>query len=112
CSRCGMLISEPLYAAAYSAPGVEARVFDDIGCLRVAARAETGPLRFWFHDAADRGWIDGAGATFVTSSEIRSPMGGGLIAFRDSIAAERSAAVYHGHVIRSVSDLLVKEGRP
>jgi copper chaperone NosL len=111
CSRCGMLISEPLYAAAYRAPGGEARVFDDIGCLRDAARAETGPLRFWFHDAADRGWIDGAGATFVTSSEIRSPMGGGLIAFRDAAAAQRSAAIYHGHVIRSVSDLLVKEGR-
>lgn len=110
CSRCGMLISEPLYAAAYRAPGSDARVFDDIGCLRDAARAESGPLRFWFHDAADRAWIDGAGATFVASSEIRSPMGGGLIAFRDPAAAERSAAVTHGRVIRSVSDLLAKEG--
>jgi nitrous oxide reductase accessory protein NosL len=85
-------------------------VFDDIGCLRDAARAESGPLRFWFHDAADRAWIDGAGATVVASTEIRSPMGGGLIAFRDQAAAERSAAVTHGQVIRSVSDLLVKEG--
>ena len=38
CSHCGMLISEPLYAAAYQAPGTDARVFDDIGCLRDAAR--------------------------------------------------------------------------
>ena len=43
CSHCGMLISEPLYAAAYQAPGAAARVFDDIGCLRDAARA--APIR-------------------------------------------------------------------
>jgi copper chaperone NosL len=110
CSRCGMLISEPVYAAAYKAPGADARVFDDIGCLRSAARGEAGTLRFWFHDAGDRGWIDGAGATFVASPEIRSPMGGGLLAFRNPAAAERSAAIYHGRVLRSISDLVAKEG--
>ena len=110
CSRCGMLISEPLYAAAYKTPGADARVFDDIGCLRDAARAETGTLRLWVHDAGDRGWLDGADATFVASSAIRSPMGGGLIAFRDPAAAEPSAALHHGRVIRSVADLLAKEG--
>ena len=33
CSHCGMLVSEEVYAAAYSVPGAEPRVFDDIGCL-------------------------------------------------------------------------------
>ena len=37
CAHCGMLISEPVFAAAYRAPGSEARVFDDIGCLLAAA---------------------------------------------------------------------------
>ena len=110
CSHCGMLISEPLYAAAYQAPGGAARVFDDIGCLRDAARTETPGLRFWFHDADDQGWIEGAGAVFVASSEIRTPMGGGLMAYRDPAAAERSAVRYHGRIIRSMSDLLTKEG--
>src|SRR5688500_12526588 len=41
CSHCGMLISEPLYAAAYQTPRAEARVFDDIQCLREAARTES-----------------------------------------------------------------------
>jgi len=112
CSHCGMLISEPLYAAAYQAPRAAARVFDDIGCLRDAARAEAPGLRFWFHDADDQGWIEGAGAVFVTSAEIRTPMGGGLIAYRDPAAAERSAVKHHGRVIRSISDLLTKEGGP
>lgn len=110
CSLCGMLISEPVYAAAYRARGADARVFDDIGCLRKAARAESGTLRFWFHDGGDREWMDGADATFVASSEIRSPMGGGLLAFRDPAAAEGSAARRHGRVIRSVADLLAKGG--
>jgi copper chaperone NosL len=106
CSHCGMLISEPLYAAAYQAPGAEARVFDDIECLRQAARTEPAPLTFWFHDADDKQWIDGAAAMFVASPEIRSPMGGGLIAYRDRAAADRAAEQNRGRVIHSISDLL------
>ena len=110
CSHCGMLISEPLYAAGYQAPGAAARVFDDIGCLRDAARGEAPGLRFWFHDADDRAWIEGAEAVFVASSEIRTPMGGGLIAYRDPAAAERSAVTHHGRIFRSIPELLAKEG--
>lgn len=106
CFHCGMLISEPLYAAAYRAQGSDARVFDDIGCLRNAARGESGPLTFWFHDAGDEAWIDGRVAVFVTSPEIRTPMGGGLIAYRDRAAAGRAAGVRHGRVIDSVADML------
>ena len=106
CDHCGMLISELAYAAAYRADGAEARVFDDIGCLRTAARGETGPLTFWFHDAGDREWIEGAAATFVASPEIPSPMGGGLLAYRDRADAERAAADRHGRVINSVADLM------
>jgi copper chaperone NosL len=110
CSHCGMLISEPLYAAAYQVPGVPARVFDDIGCLRDAARAEAGDgRRFWFHDGSHGGWIEGPDAIFVASPEIRTPMGGGLIAYRDRAAAERSAQATHGRVVRSIADLLSKE---
>ncbi len=101
-----MLISELVYAAAYQAAGAEARVFDDIGCLRNAARKETGPLTAWFHDADTREWIEGTAAVFVTSPEIRSPMGGGLIAYRDRTAAERAAEARHGRVIHTVADML------
>src|SRR5215204_3815382 len=46
CSHCGMLISEPLYAAAFQVTGAEARVFDDIGCLRKALGTAAGPVTF------------------------------------------------------------------
>ena len=110
CSHCGMLISEPLYAAAYQVAGADARVFDDIGCLRDAARAERRPLTFWFHDANDEAWIDGTVAVFVASPEIRTPMGGGLLAYRDQAAAEHAAATRHGRLIHSISDLLSAKG--
>jgi copper chaperone NosL len=109
CSHCGMLISEPIYAAAYRATGSVARVFDDIGCLRNAARAEAGSVVYWFHDAVDGEWMDGPQASFVTSPDIRTPMGGGLIAYRHASAAEHWAARHRGRVVRSVAELLTKE---
>jgi hypothetical protein len=106
-----MLISEPIYSAAYRVAGQEARVFDDIGCLRAAVRGEQkgAPSQLWFHDASDGTWIDGREAVLVTGAEIRSPMGGGLVAHRDRDAAEAAAARYHGRIV-SLAELLSKEG--
>ena len=126
CSHCGMLISEPVYAAAYRAPDSDPRVFDDIRCLLEAARKEprAGTLRFWFRDAASalpqggslaatgrpRGeggeeWIPGD-AAFVSSPTLRTPMGGGLIAYRDRTAAREGAARHRGSVVDSLDELL------
>ncbi len=111
CSHCGMLISDLTYAAGYQADGAESRAFDDIGCLIAAARKEgSTPRRFWFHDATGRGWIEGDAATFVASSEIRSPMGGGILAYGSASAAAEAAVRYHGKVVRSVHDLMNREG--
>ena len=111
CAHCTMLISEPRYAAAYEAPGAEAKVFDDIACLLQAAGAETATgLRFWFHDGNDGQWIEGEAATFVASPEFRTPMGGGMMAYRDPAAAAQAAGRYRGEVIGSLPDLLTREG--
>jgi nitrous oxide reductase accessory protein NosL len=109
CSHCGMLISETLYAAAYQTPGADARVFDDIGCLRDAARGERSALRIWVHDASDGRWMNGFEAVLVTAPSIRTPMGGGMIAYRDPAAADRAATRHDGRVIRSIDDILRKE---
>jgi copper chaperone NosL len=108
CAHCAMLISEPMYAAAYRAPNADARVFDDIACMLDAARREqdTGRLRFWFHDASTSQWIDGGAATFVSSASLKTPMNGGFVAYRDEAAAVRAANAQQGTVIRTVGDLL------
>jgi nitrous oxide reductase accessory protein NosL len=106
CSHCGMLVSELVYAAAYQVAGADARVFDDLGCLRKAARGERTDLRVWVHDATTGAWIDGRAATFVSSAEIRTPMGGGILAYRDPADADRAARKFRGRIIRSLSSLL------
>ena len=108
CAHCGMLISEPTFAAAYRAPHGDARVFDDIACLLEAASHEQdrSGLRFWFHDAASSQWIDGGIATFVKSASMKTPMGGGIVAYGDQAAATKAAAEKQGRLIRTIGDLL------
>ena len=111
CSHCGMLISERLYAAAYRVAGSEGRVFDDIGCLIAAARRErAAATRFWFHDGGDGTRIDGEAAVFVASRNIKTPMGGGILAYRGEAAAAAAASHYRGEVVRSLPDLLNRTG--
>jgi nitrous oxide reductase accessory protein NosL len=103
-----MLISEPMFAAAYKTPQADARVFDDIGCLLEAASHEQDKsgLRFWFHEAATSRWIDGGIATFVESASMRTPMGGGIVAYGDHAAAAKAATEKHGRLIRTIGELL------
>jgi copper chaperone NosL len=107
CAHCGMLISETMFAAAFKAAGAEPKVFDDIGCLLNAAKreADQNSLRFWFHDAATGEWIAGTDATFVRSDQLRTPMNGGFVAYRDSGAAALGAAEHQGHVIANLAAL-------
>lgn len=111
CSHCSMLVSEPRYAAAYRVDGAEARVFDDIGCLLDALGKDTqAPARFWFMDATDAKWIDGDAATFVRSEGIRTPMNGGITAYRDTAAAKSAAARHSGSVVGSFGALRMEKG--
>jgi copper chaperone NosL len=114
CAHCGMLISEPVYAAAYRTPQSESLVFDDIGCLLKAAAQEprADALRFWFHDAATAVWIDGTDAVFVSSLALRTPMGGGLVAYRDPAAAGEAARFQQGSVVPSLQELLNRRSTP
>ena len=110
-----MLVSEVAYAAAYEAQGAGARVFDDIGCMLEAMRREGlhsggSGLRIWFRDAGDGNWIEEGSAVFVLSSEIRTPMGGGIVAYRDGARAGQVAAKHQGRVIRTVPDLMTMKG--
>ena len=115
CSHCTMLVSEVAYAAAYEAPGAGPRIFDDIGCMLEAMRrdglhTDASGLRVWFHDAEDGKWIEDGSPVFVVSSEIRTPMGGGIVAYRDGARAGQVAAKHQGRVIRTVPDLMTMKG--
>jgi copper chaperone NosL len=110
CGHCRMLVSEPQYAAAYRARGAEALVFDDIQCLLDAARKEPGPVRFWFRDAAGDSWIEGADTVFVRSNSLRTPMSGGIAAYRTRRAAEQAAKRDRGRIVLSFEELRAAAG--
>lgn len=112
CAHCGMLVSEPAFAAAYRAPAGAARVFDDIDCLLEATKTATDPhrLQFWFHDVRDGRWMTGDEAIFVKAADPRTPMGGGLTAYRDADGAERAAERHRGRVLGRLSDVMRSGG--
>jgi len=113
CAHCGMLVSEPAFAAAYRREGADARIFDDIRCLLNDMKDEANPrgLRFWFHDAASGAWIASEEAVFVKSARFRTPMSGGIVAYRGRSAGERAASENDGVLIGNVEELLKQRQR-
>jgi copper chaperone NosL len=107
CDHCMMLISDPLFAAAFRGGGREA-VFDDIGCMlvEVAAGAETQASTIWVHDYQSGRWLDAADAVFVRSAQISTPMASGIVATRERATAVELATRTDGEVIDSLADLL------
>ena len=84
CVQCGMIISEPRYAAAYLSVDGEPRIFDDLGELCLYHRDHQEKMAtVWAHDFHSEAWIDAEAATFVMSENIHTPMSFGIVAFRD-----------------------------
>ncbi len=111
CSHCGMLISEPVYAAAYQTAGGEPRVFDDIGCMLDALRRDSAsPADVWLQNAVGGGWLTSREAVFVASPQLRTPMNGGVLAYATAAAAEKAAAAHGGEVVRSLQELMTRKG--
>lgn len=111
CSYCSMLVSEPAYAAAYRPVDGEPWVFDDIGCMLKALRHDKAAIvDVWVQDAAGGGWLDAGSATFVVTKDVRTPMGGGVLAYADAVAAHAAAAAHRGEVVASFEDLKSRRG--
>lgn len=96
CARCGMILSEPRFAAALRLRepdgGTSVRVFDDLGeaFLELAGPGAPAPVEVWVHDAVTEKWIEGRRAFYVRG-EIRTPMGLGVEAHAVRATAQRRA---------------------
>jgi copper chaperone NosL len=101
CHRCSMLVSEPAFAAAALPAGATAaRVFDDAACLFAWAAEEPGggEARVWFQDTLGGGWLEAADAVLAVVPGGLTPMGSGVVAFRDGAEARRFAEMRGGEV--------------
>ena len=84
CAHCGMLVSDPAWAAQRHTAGGEVLHYDDPGCLLAAvADANAGDgaadrAAYYQHHTADR-WLRGDEVEFAQTND--SPMGYGLAAY-------------------------------
>jgi copper chaperone NosL len=91
CDACGMIISDPRYAAGARSAAAAFR-FDDIGCFaqHSGAAAAAGQTAGYVHDAGTHEWVDAQAAAFVRSPAIRTPMGFGIAAYASAESARRA----------------------
>jgi len=107
CERCGMIISEEKYAAAYWTEGGEARRFDDIGgMLAYNSELSEDVASYWVHDFANGEWIRAEGAYYVLTSDLMTPMGFGIAAFADEQQALALAYGQEGVTVLPFAEIL------
>lgn len=103
CSYCRMAISEKRFAAELIDSESQAFKFDDIGCLVNFVRnkkSSSKPVAYFVMDFDAREWVKAESAFYVRSSEVATPMNGGMIAFKDQSKAQVAADKYHGTLLR------------
>ena len=104
CAACNMILSDERFATATMVEadrGPEPRLFDDFNCqfnFEKSNPTQTVVAR-WVHDHETRGWVRAESATYVKSSELRTPMGSGIAAFGTPEAANAFAAGVSGSVL-------------
>lgn len=100
CAHCRMTIVSTATAAQIVAPGEEAVLFDDLGCLRDYA-ARTGlaaEAMVFVADHRTGEWVDGRTAVF-TKTSLDTPMGSGLLAHATAASRDLDAAASRGTVV-------------
>jgi len=93
-----MAISEKRYAAQYIDEDGEPFKFDDLTCMIASDKSNIAGC--FVMDFAAKQWLRAEDAVYVQSDEIKAPMGGKTIAFRDQSNAQLAAATYHGKLLR------------
>jgi len=112
CDRCGMIINEENFAAAYWTTGGEARRFDDIGGMMAYLVEEAEDVAsYWVHDYASGEWIRAEESTFVLDRNLQTPMGFGIAAFADPAQAQALATGQEGAEVVSFAELQAKRIR-
>lgn len=101
---CRMTISDTRFATQIVTTTGKAYKFDSVECMAgflAAGTVQRSDVHsMWVTDAgAERTLIRAEEAFFVHSEEIRSPMGGGLMAFAESSAADEFSATVSGRVL-------------
>src|SRR5262249_19835695 len=99
CAFCKMAISEKQYAAEFLNRDGDVFKFDDIGCMAnyiVEKKAGDSIAAIYVVDFDSKQWLKTEEASLVASPKFHTPMGGGMVAFKDRSRAEAAAAANQG----------------
>lgn len=108
CERCGMIISDDRYSAAYWTAEGESRAFDDIGGMlayHMENHEDVGS--FWVHDYNTRDFV-AAESTYLVLSDMHTPMGFGIAACSTEAEAEELAAGQENAMVITFDDVLAR----
>lgn len=94
CSHCGMLVSEPGFAAQLHTADDRVLHFDDPGCLLLHGHEDAAAL--WFHDRDEETWHPRDAVVFVPAEQ--TPMSYGLAARAPGAPEGLSLAEAAAHV--------------
>jgi copper chaperone NosL len=110
CAHCSMMISDRRFATQVLNTNGRSWKFDSIECLRAFMQAGTlhrDELHSaWVTDANDEGWVRAEAAVYLQSDAVRSPMGGGLLAFAAAPAAHAAREDAGGGSVMSWPEVL------
>jgi copper chaperone NosL len=107
CGFCKMAISEKRYAAEFIDQDGVAFKFDDIACMfhYVKDQQKKGSITaFFVVDFKSQAWLKAEEVRYVRSPEFKTPMSGGIAAFKEKSGADDPAVQYHGKLL-SFSEL-------
>jgi copper chaperone NosL len=102
CSFCRMSISEKRYAAELIDNDGQAFKFDDIGCMANFIRQKKSNVQMhasFVMNFDRREWLKAESAFYVRSSQFKTPMNGGIVAFKDQSSADAAVAEYKGTLV-------------
>jgi len=107
CDQCGMIISDPAFAAAVQLTSGEHRKFDDIGDLfaYLVSHPEEEVWAVFVHDYDSLEWIRGEDAYYVRGVDLITPMGTGYAAFASEEGARAFADEYGPTLIQRYNDV-------
>lgn len=90
CEICNMSIADEKYAGQIALKNGDYEMFDDLGCLmQYYSTMDKDDLgEAFIKDDAGKEWLDVSKSSFVFNKEIATPMGYGVIAFKDEASAK------------------------
>ena len=102
CARCGMIVNEQRFASGYISEQGQNVVFDDMGEFFKDIRpAVDNYPRLYVQDMYGGGWVRATNAFYVRAPGLATPMGSGVVAFKDKEKAAQFAA---GRNVKEVYD--------